>query len=380
MILLQNGDSRVLKIIQKDGLNARRRYRLSRWVCCYDMNDSIVLRSSLSKQIYRLSQEEWDAVKQGDDSSQTTAELARQRFLVEEDFDDLAQYQMVTAVLRSLERNSGKSQFTILPTTGCNARCVYCYQQGIAVNSMTPDTADRVSDYICRVKDRDAVSLHWFGGEPLCSPGIISRICHRLGEEGVEYTSSITTNGSLFTRELIKEAVEVWHLEKAQVSMDGDKADYEIRKQYIRPDLYNYDVVMENIRLLADEGIKVTIRSNCDMDNISEVYRFIDDCADRFLGTGNVHLVPAMLKQDKTAQGKDIRVSSLFVPLIEYADKAGFTQKKGFSTRLATNHCMADSGGSHIIIDPLGDLYVCDNEVGRKSLGSIFDSTPPHGR
>lgn len=378
VVQLLPGDGRVRKIIQLKNLPEQQNLRLSRWVYFCREEDSILLRSSLSKQVYQLNPDEWDSVCRGDLSSHAVEELAENRFLVEEGFDDLAQYAMVIAVLKNLEKKKpGANAFTILPTTGCNARCVYCYQQGIPVRTMTPEVAEKTIEYICVVKREGPVKLHWFGGEPLCAPEIISGICRGLQERNVEFTSSITTNGSLFTPELVREAVALWHLERAQVSMDGAREDYEARKRYVRPDLYNYDVVMNHIRMLAEAGVKVAIRCNCDLNSMPGVYGFIDECAVRFLDTGNVHLVPALLKQDMRESGTDFAVYAGQSALAEYAARAGFPQKDILSSSLATYRCMADSGGRHRIIDPLGGLHVCEDRVGGVPLGSIFDKAQP---
>lgn len=378
MNLLLNGDDHVIRIIQKNKTDRNHSFRLSRWVFCYIKKDTVLLRNSLSKQVYRLNRDEWSEVCQGDLFSSAVMELVKNRFLVEEDYDDLAQYTMVVSALRNVgTRKNGAGQFTILPTTGCNARCVYCYQQGIEVRAMTPEIAAKTVEYICAEKRDGPVKLHWFGGEPLCAASIISDICHGLKKRAVEYRSSITTNASLFTPEMVHEAIELWHLEKAQVSMDGAKQDYEARKQYMRPDLYNYEVVMDNIQSLIEAGVKVTIRCNCDLESMPRAYGFIDECAKRFLSSGNIHVVPALLKQDMKTQERDLLTVSQKIAISKYAEQVGFPQKKGFSSKLAVNRCMADAGGVHIIIDPAGGLHVCEDQVGGEPLGSIFDDVQP---
>ena len=378
MIQLQSGDDRVIRIIQKNNPRRDRVYRLSQWVYSFEKDGEAVLRSTLSGQAYRLSAEEWSAVRGGNLSSPAAEELAKQRFLVEQDFDDLAQYAMVKAVLLSMEkREQGAKIFTILPTTGCNARCVYCYQQGIAVRSMTVETAERVAEFICREKRQGAVKLHWFGGEPLCAAGTISGICRRLREKEIEYTSSITTNGSLFTPELIREAVELWNLKKAQVSMDGAKEDYEARKQYIRPDLHNYDIVMDNVGRLAAAGVNVVVRCNCDPQNAPRVYGFMDECAARFGSFGNVRVSPAILNEEWREREKSLAAFAEQKKLRRYAEELGLTHRRTFPVRLKTHQCMADSGGKNIIIDPDGGLHVCEDRVGGAPLGSVFDPEPP---
>ena len=115
-------------------------------------------------------------------------------------------------------------------------------------------SVDRLVDYICETLQDDTIWLRWFGGEPLVGANIIRRICTALHERGVPFRSRMITNASLVTKELAHEARVDWHLEKVQVSLDGAKEDYAVRKNYVDPERYNYDVVMKAIRYLADGG------------------------------------------------------------------------------------------------------------------------------
>ena len=378
MELLRTGDSNVIKIIQKNTVDPQQEYRLSKWVFLCETDDSVALRSTLSKRVYRLDPAEWAAVCGGDRSLPAFSELAKQRFLVETSFDDNRQYSLVLAVLRGLERRKrGTDSFTILPTTGCNARCTYCYQDGLAVRTMTPEIADRTAEYICAVKWDDPIDLTWFGGEPLCASPVISRICAVLRERGVEYRSSIVTNGSLFAPDLIREAVELWHLERAQVSMDGAREDYEKRKRYLDPARHNYDIVMAAVDNLAAAGVKVIIRCNYDLENLPGVYRFLDECEERFSQQENVRVKVAGLLHLLHSPVRTPEAAQQFQALSEYLEKKGMRRNREPTQRLKSHQCMADSGGASVIIDPAGGLHTCDNYIGGEPLGSIFDEKQP---
>lgn len=379
MLILREGDRRVVKMIKKNTVHPGKEYRFSLWVFPLVSDQAVVLRSSLSRQVIVLSKEEWSAVCRTDLSSSAVVELIKLRFLVERDFDDLGQYQMILSTLRIMEkRELGVESYTILPTTACNARCVYCYQQGIPVSSMSPETVARTVDFILATKRADKIRLHWFGGEPLCASGVISEICRILQEKGVDYWSEMTTNGSLFTPEMIREAVGLWNLETVQVSMDGEREDYETRKQYLRPDLYTYDLVMANIRQLVDAGVRVVVRCNCDLENMDRAYAFLDDCAARFGDSGKVLVSVAGLNHALQDRENSFAFFAGLQALREYTKKLGLAGKREEKPeRLTTHQCMADSCGRNIVIDPEGNLYVCDDKVGREPIGNIFDSELP---
>ena len=54
---------------------------------------------------------------------------------------------------------------TILPSTGCNAKCFYCFEKGAMKKHMDYDTADKVIDYIVKHYNGKILKVRWFGGE-----------------------------------------------------------------------------------------------------------------------------------------------------------------------------------------------------------------------
>jgi sulfatase maturation enzyme AslB (radical SAM superfamily) len=231
-------------------------------------------------------------------------ELIESMFLVPEGRDETAFYNGVSRVMRAYNAKKGWRLFTVLPTTACNARCVYCYEEGIVPVTMTPEIVDATVDFICRTKAEGKIHIDWFGGEPLLGASIISSIFRALKERGVEFDSGITTNATLLTPEIAQEAKDLWLLKKAQVSMDGARPDYAKRKNYIDPSRHNYDGAMRAVELLADAGVHVVLRCNYDSENLPRVDEFLNECHERFGGRDNVSIYLAQLFQsgeDKSA-------------------------------------------------------------------------------
>ena len=375
---LSSGDSRVVHIVQKRNLYPETRYRRSGFLVDYKAGDAILLKNTLTNQVFALSEEEWAAVQNADMSCSHVRELAQYRFLVEPDYNELAQYAFARNVVRAMEKNDpGIRWYTILMTTACNARCVYCYEEGWRPFSMKKETADAIVDFICRTKQKGKIRLMWFGGEPLLEPKKISYICRALQSKGVEYDSSTITNCTLLTPEMVKEAVALWHLKRAQVSMDGAKGDYEARKQYVHPERDNYEKAMESIAMLSDAGVEIVIRCNYDAENISRVREFLDDCKVRFGDRENVSLHLAQLYPPK---GKDNMAGALDVyeKTLDYYDALGFVEKARNASRMRTHFCMADWNWMNIVIDPKGGLHFCELVADETAVGTVFDQDPPH--
>ena len=75
-------------------------------------------------------------------------DLIGAQFLVPSDRDECAYYNSISALMRAYNRKKGVRTYTILPTLGCNARCIYCYEEGMKQVTMTPQTVERVIRFI----------------------------------------------------------------------------------------------------------------------------------------------------------------------------------------------------------------------------------------
>ncbi len=372
MKIISEGDGRVVKIIRVGSGETEGALRLSGFVFPFEKEGTVLLKHTLTKQVLRLSAEEWSALRNGTLSAEARDELVKYRFLVEEDYSEVSQYRLVYSILRTMEKTEpGIDCYTILPTTGCNARCVYCYEEGWQSKTMSPETADAVADFILRTKREGEIRLSWFGGEPLCGAGLISRICGRLQDAGVMYYSTMITNGTLMTPELVREAKELWNLRRVQLSMDGARADYERRKNYARKDLYNYDTAMNAAELLSDAGIRVSIRCNYDSGNLDGIREFLDDCGDRFGERGNVSVYLEQLFESSDAE-KNAALFHAAEKVAGYADELGLSYTERTEQRLKTHYCMADYRGEAVIIDPEGGLHLCEHDIDGEPIGTVF--------
>ena len=369
---LSGGDDRVIRIVQKKTLEQGADYRLSGFVFVHETEGAVLLFNTFTRQVYALSREEWDPVQRADLSFPHVAELARMCILVEKGYDEIERYLMVLEVMKTLKKQkNGIWKYTILPTTACNARCFYCYENDWVPVTMTERTADTLVDFILRTKQEGRIQLDWFGGEPLCAPGVISRICRSLSGRGVEYSSAMITNGTLMTPELAKEAVDLWHLKTANVSMDGAREDYEKRKRYVRPDLHNYDRAMDAVILLADAGVRVSVRCNYDEENLPRLNAFFDDCKARFGSRDNIDVYEEQLFQSVNG-GKGDALYREAEDSVRHAIGLGLGYFRSIPPRLGTHYCMVD-GGRTVTVDPKGRIFLCEHLLPDDMHGTIFD-------
>jgi len=390
MKIMKTGIRNVAKLIDTNKLSIERKYRLSYYIYLYEENNMYLIQNTMTNEIMELSSSEWSAVKDLCSEPQDydyleqngIIELAEKRYIVETDYNELKQYQQVVFLLKTMSgEKKGISSYTILPTTGCNARCVYCYEEGFAIKNMTPETADRVVSYICETRQEDQIRLHWFGGEPLSKPSIIRQICTQLNERGVPFKSTMVTNASLITKELAHEAKELWNLKKVQVSLDGVKSDYSIRKNYYNPEKHNYDVVMKAIHYLADEGIDVKLRVNVDLDNIERIGDFLKEMKNTFGEVKNISLYLSPLNQANHNEN----CIDLYKKILKYNQQIQAmnhfdTQHEKKKMELRLIYCMADNIDKSVVITPDGTLSHCDQFIDGPSWGNIFDGVTDHAK
>ena len=377
------GDKKATTIIRKK-TKTDKQYRLSSFTYPFSEDGVHLLQSTLTGMTVSLANTEWAVVERArkqpiigaELTSAGLEELVRFGFLVEKDTDDYEQYRQAIAVLKLMSREGqGTKSYTILPTTGCNARCVYCYEEGMPVYSMTEETADRVVEFIDKTRSQDKIKLIWFGGEPLAGSRMISRICKSLNERNIPFRSKLITNATLMTFELLEEAVSLWHLETAQVSVDGERNDYEARKQYVNPTTHHYETMMDAVGRMLDKGIRVTFRCNYDGENLERLSVFIEDVKSRFGCLENLSVYPAMLFQAK-AEKSSITLYRNVQALNAYLRELGLRKKDRVNEpyRLKLNLCGADNGDKSVVIAPDGKLYHCEHLLGNASFGSIYDS------
>ena len=364
MIEIQRPDALLRKLLPPQRPQTGMVYVPSRFVLSFEHRGRSFLYNTLTKQVIVGTLPERAAAGEGSD------DLIGGLFLVPEGRDETAFYLQISALMRAYSDRSGHRTYTILPTLACNARCVYCYEEGMEQVTMTPEIADRTVRYILDTRRGRQVKLYWFGGEPTLRPDLIDRICAGVRAAGVDYVSGMTTNASLITPELAEHMRSVWHLRTVQVSMDGAEADYLGRKRY-RADRDWYRIAMESVDLLAEQGVSVVIRCNVDEGNWPRVPEFLRDLKDTIRRKDRVSLYFCPLNEVRTSP-RSIDLWRKIVAIRPEIRDAGFginTGSRIMSFRV--HHCLADCGS--VVITPDGSLYPCDHCTAAVRIGSVFD-------
>ncbi|MBQ6373896.1 MAG: radical SAM protein [Clostridia bacterium] len=361
-------------VLPPQRLIPERVYRRSQYAFPFEADGRNCLFHVLTRQCYDLEGLKMpEGTVSGADLAQSVLlnQLVKDGFFVPAEKDEDAYYVEVIRLLRRLKHREGRVTFTILPTTACNARCVYCFEEGMVQQTMSPETAARTLDFICDTRRKEeTLWLNWFGGEPLLGTHVIDRICRGLTERSIPFASNMTTNGSLIDENVLERMNGPWHIKKVAISMDGDEEAYFRRKKY-----YNYRdtyrQVIEAAGIMAGQGIDVNLRINVDWENLSGIDRFADDL-ERILEDPSVirfYLQPLHSEWLKES------IPDLWNQIGAYQMAL---ESRGFSAyfrteprRLKLMRCPAHDPERHAIIAPDGGLYACDKCVPGTILGNI---------
>ena len=349
-------------------------YRLMNFVVQAEVDDGLLLLHNMTKEMVLLSQEERQALEQ---SPTDLPELISHWFLVPEAHDDCKLSQQLTHVARLMAvPPKSITGYTVMTTSDCNARCFYCYELGQARRPMTEETALQTADYIISHCGGEAVCIEWFGGEPLYNKSVIQLICRQLKEAGVNYTSTMISNGYLLDEDTIREARDLWNLKEVQITIDGTEQTYNRVKAYIYQRVNAYEQVMANIGHLLAADISVSIRMNIDMHNADDLERLAAELHERFEGQPRLSAYVHLLFEDKAKRSgvsHDDKRRQLLERQRQIEEKLagwGLFKSRHFSPSIKTGHCMADNDGS-VVIQPDGYITKCEHHTDSHHVGHI---------
>ena len=160
--------------------------------------------------------------------------------------------------LREVERavRNGCRQVILEISRDCNMRCRYCVYSGRlgarrapSKQTMSRETALRAVDYLeSHSSECPAVAVGFFGGEPLLAPSLIQQVVDHARQvlKDRKLVFSITTNGTLLTREIM--AFFAAHDFACLVSLDGPREMNDRNRVFAGSGNGSFDVVMSRVR------------------------------------------------------------------------------------------------------------------------------------
>lgn len=293
--------------------------------------------------------------------------LIRNWFYIPNGFDVSSFSHLIRQQRLSISSGPGsylKNSYTIFTTTGCNAACSYCFEKGFDILTMTEETAKDVADYILRTRNRmSTTNIEWFGGEPLCNKKAMTVISSVLRENGVKFTSGITTNGSLLPACSDEELKDIWCVTHVQLTFDGVGSDYDTAKKLPAG---SFDGLLRTMDRLDKLKILTFVRIHYDPKKGKEPCLKVVDAVTKF---NNVRPYARLLYDNAGVEHyKDV------LEINDYIDSKG----KFYHSLPAVSkieHCIADSHKG-VAITPEGKFSPCGHYVaGENIFGDIYNKT-----
>ena len=387
LITLAEPQQRVVKLWGRQAAKPGETYRLMKYVLRVEHEGHTALHNVMTGQLVLLNDDEIRLVDSLPAAYSADMEaLVADHYLVPEGYDEYKQLVSLRTILRKLTPPvKNITHYTILPTTACNARCYYCFEQGSKIVTMTEQTAEDTVRFIAEhCGEEKKVSITWFGGEPTVAANRIDQICHGLQREGIAYTGMMYTNGYLFDEEMADKARDLWHLRGLQIVVDGTEELYNRIKNYVNPQDNPYQRVMRNIGLLLEREIRVAVRMNIDQINHDSFKEVAEELVERYPRQSNLMLWATPVIGDYSDGNADKRhadevwLKNRMLELNDYAMSVGLAKQTTTLPSLKYQGCMADGDGC-IVISAAGALVECAEHFrGTDEVGNLVDGLTNH--
>ena len=276
---------------------------VSNYIISTRTDDSrVLLFSTLTTAFIILSKEEYDRIFVNKDftNCEYLNNLIKLGFLV----NNKEEQTKLLDSLSSIETARREPVIKIFPTNRCNARCYYCFEEGIKFVDMTEETAIQLVKFAKQFyQGCHKLQINWFGGEPLMNFKIIRLITEELINEGFTLTTHVTTNGSLLTPDIVSYFKDKYIDCSFQITIDDiGKAYYNVKKYIDLTESNAFDTIISNIKLLLINGIRTRIRINFLEENFSHVVEVFDYLRSLFNGlpAPDIYFAPLSFEHKKT--------------------------------------------------------------------------------
>lgn len=211
------------------------------------------------------------------DYRQLLANLESGGFIIKDSTDEFS----IIETLTNNAINKKRLSVTVYPTFKCNFSCWYCIQDH-REEFMSQEVTNRLIKMIERyltTNNIEELEICWFGGEPLlCFEShmrpVINTVRVIAQKHNVKFFNTITTNGALFTKDMILE-MNNFNMRLFQITLDGDRENHNKTRNI--PDKSSFDIILGNIVALLDnlKNANICLRFNYTNVNILSIEKMV---------------------------------------------------------------------------------------------------------
>lgn len=286
-------------------------------------------------------------------------------FLIPNYVDEYNYYAYYQEILKNTY--DAVEHYTVALTSKCNARCIYCYEEGIQQSDMSEETADKLAEVLC--SSEKPISITWFGGEPLLKTDLIERITNKLKDNQKNFHAEMITNGSLLTDDIIAKFSD-WDIQWVQISIDGMEEEYLRRKCYYNAQVGMFDKLVENIGKLINHEIYVDIRLNMDQENADDCIKAAKYFQSKYPNSPYLNVYPAFLSGMKCDKVTSAERANQFQKVYDL-----YPPQQSLLTSIPKINSCFYSQAKAFVIDTDGSILCCDRDIGKQKtkLSTVYD-------
>lgn len=279
--------------------------------------------------------------------------------------DEYRRYEYYQGTLKNMYNSI--AHYTVSLTSKCNARCIYCYEEGIEHFDMSVETADRFAEVLCA--SENPVDITWFGGEPLIKTDLIERITNILKSNKKQFQAGIISNGSLLTDDIIDKFSD-WNISWIQISIDGMKEEYLRRKCYYSNRTDIFDILIENIGKLLNHGIYVNVRLNIDAYNAEDCVKVAEYLKEKYPDNSYLDVYPAFLSCENYSSENDCERLKYFEKIYDL-----YPPERNVLTSIPKISACFFQQSDAFVIDTDGSILCCDRDIGKQKtkISTVYD-------
>lgn len=252
-------------------------------------------------------------------------------------------------------------KLTILPTFSCNFNCWYCVQHHKRefMDEAILESVKKHILYMIHEKHILSLNIEWFGGEPLLA---FDKVIYPLTlyakslckQNGIPFNSSATTNGYLFTKEMLEKMRDL-NMAGFQITLDGIREFHD--KVRVAPNKSSFDEILKHVNLICNvlEDANIKIRINYDDKNFDPNI-FIEQISSR-IEEKHKQRISFLLRKVWQVNNTDENKAKN-IQFVREAKKQGY--KVSPQTYLNTNYCRCYACRKYYnMIAPNGNIYKC---------------------
>jgi uncharacterized protein len=281
-----------------------------------------------------------------------------------------------------LTKKKRKISLAFILTYSCNLACKYCFQKNLSNQLHMPHmnaefTKKILTQYLPQLfpkVPKKNISIFLFGGEPLLpsNKDSISCILKYAKKHSADVIAS--SNAMHVPKMIDLFGQEYGKIQEVQVTLDGDRSYHDTQRIPLsgKP---TFDKMISAIRMLKKTKTNVLIRVHTHPQRMDSTRRLVEYLDKKKLIGDNVGIYFAPLSDYQKCSKEDINIfRKIFAgvskktnipPSSNLTFIKNLIEMQEAKILLKTRYCTLGND-SFRIIDPIGDIYECYEEVGNR--------------